>query len=462
MPHMSAAARTASWISTTEHEPWRDRGEITLALVESMPDVIVDLAREQQVIEGFGATFNELGWQALQLLGEDDRDEILRTLFAPGVGASFSICRMPVGANDFAADWYSYDEVDGDFALEHFSIERDRGGLIPFIRAAKAHQPELKLWASPWSPPVWMKVNGHYAGAPAMAHSGVDNGIRPDQVGAEGTDMMRQDEHYLAAYAGYFGRFVDEYRAEGIEIGMVMPQNEFNSAQPFPSCTWTPEGLARFLRHLGPEMSARGVDVFIGTLERSDEDLLEPALQDEVAGPHIVGAGFQWAGKRAVAGARSRRKDLRIYQTEQECGDGRNSWVYARYAWSMMRHYLQNGANAYTYWNLALVEGGRSTWGWTQNSLVVVDPETRTWRFTHEFHLLRHLTQFVRPAARVVETVSLSGHDNMLAFRNPDGGIVVIVQNDLASDATVSFMLGDQVLTVDLPADSFNTLVVSA
>ncbi|MFJ6651742.1 glycoside hydrolase family 30 beta sandwich domain-containing protein [Microbacterium sp. NPDC091313] len=459
---MTDAARTARWISTTEHEPWRERGPLPLATPEAMPDVIVDLAREQQVIEGFGATFNELGWHALQLLDDAARDDILRTLFSPGDGASLTLCRMPVGANDFAADWYSYDEVEGDFALEHFSIERDRGSLIPFIRAAKAHQPELSLWASPWSPPTWMKVNGHYAGAPGRAIFGVDNGIRPDQLGAEGTDMMRQDEATLDAYARYFGRFIDAYREEGIEIGMVMPQNEFSSPQPFPSCTWTPEGLARFLRHLGPEMTSRGVDVFIGTLERSDEDLLEPALQDPEAGEHIVGAGFQWAGKRAVAGAHSRRKDLRIYQTEQECGDGRNSWVYARYAWSMMRHYLQNGANAYTYWNIALLDGGRSTWGWTQNSLVVVDPESRTHRFTHEFHLLRHLTQFVRAGARVVETVSLSGHDNLLAFRNPDGDVVVIAQNDLAVDASVSFLVGEAVLSVDLPADSFNTFVVPA
>src|SRR5207302_1883292 len=79
------------------------------------------------------------------------------------------------------------------------------------------------------------------------------NRIRPDQVGHEGEDMFILEEPYLAAYAKYFGRFVDAYRAEGIRVGMVMPQNEFNSAQNFPSCTWTPAGLAKFLRHLGRE-----------------------------------------------------------------------------------------------------------------------------------------------------------------------------------------------------------------
>ena len=83
-----------------------------------------------------------------------------------------------------------------------------------------------------------------------------------DQVGKEGTDLFIQENRYFAAYAKYFGKFIDAYRQLGIEIRMVMPQNEFNSAQPFPSCTWTPEGLARFLNLLGPEMEQRKVEIF--------------------------------------------------------------------------------------------------------------------------------------------------------------------------------------------------------
>ena len=179
---------------------------------------------------------------------------MLRELFAPGVGAGFTLCRMPVGANDFSRDWYSYDETDGDFALERFTIANDLETLVPFIKEALRQQPALKLWASPWSPPTWMKKNRHYAMAlPGPWQKGVQNGLRPDQVGREGTDMFIQEERYLRAYASYFGRFVDEYRKQGIAIGMVMPQNEFNSAQVFPSCCWTAEGLARFIaRTSGP------------------------------------------------------------------------------------------------------------------------------------------------------------------------------------------------------------------
>lgn len=452
---------SARWVVTTEIAPWRERPAPELAAPSGMPDVFVELDRPQQRIEGFGASFNELGWTALELLSEVDRDAVMRELFEPGAGANLALCRMPVGANDFSRDWYSYDEVDGDLALEHFSIANDHETLIPFIRAATAHQPALRLWASPWSPPSWMKTNGHYAAAmPGMSIGNVENGLREDQVGREGTDMIRLEPEVLAAYAEYFGRFIDAYREQGIEIGMVMPQNEFNSAQIFPSCTWTPEGLIAFVRHLGPVMTARGVEVFLGTLERPDERMAEAVIEDDVAGPFIAGVGAQWHGKGAVPILHRHRPELRIYQTEQECGDGRNDWRYARFAWTLMRHFLSNGATAYQYWNMALLEGGISRWGWAQNSLVVVDPDTRAYRFTHELQLLKHVSHFVAEGAEVIPTKSYTGFDEQLAFRNPDGSIVLVLHNAQRVEQRVDVLLGGRVLSPVLPADSFSTIVL--
>jgi O-glycosyl hydrolase len=97
-------------------------------------DVEIQVDTPLQTIDGFGACFNELGWTSLSALNDDDKEAIFRQLFAPGVGANFSICRMPVGANDFSLDWHSYDEVPGDFALEHFGILNDLKTLVPFIR----------------------------------------------------------------------------------------------------------------------------------------------------------------------------------------------------------------------------------------------------------------------------------------------------------------------------------------
>ena len=213
--------------------------------------VVVDLQAVNQAVEGFGTCFNELGWTSLSELSEADRAAILEDLFTPA-GMNLSMARMPVGANDFSVDFYSYDDVSGDLALEHFSIDRDRQRLIPFIRAAKAVNPSLRIWASPWCPPEWMKVNRHYASRTAPF-----NGLQKERETPEGTDAFILEPAYLQAYAQYFGKFIDAYKAEGIDIFMVMPQNEPNSDQVFPSCTWTPEGLVAFLKYLEPEMASR-------------------------------------------------------------------------------------------------------------------------------------------------------------------------------------------------------------
>ncbi|MEM6784867.1 MAG: glycoside hydrolase family 30 protein [Bacteroidota bacterium] len=467
LPRVSFAARPsralaadAEWVASTASAPWQQRSRLPVSTEPGPINAIVQLDQPRQVIDGFGACFNELGWTALRALGDEDRDGVFRELFAPGVGANFTVCRMPLGSNDFSRDWYSYDEVPGDFALDHFTIENDHETLIPYIRSALQHQPDLRLWASPWSPPTWMKTNGHYAAAMPWPGSNVENGLRPDQVGREGTDMFIQDERYFRTYASYFGRFIDAYREQGIPIGMVMPQNEFNSAQVFPSCTWTPEGLARFIGYLGPEMAARDVAVFFGTMERPNEHLVDVSLQDPAVAPFIEGVGFQWAGKGSVPGIHRRYPDLKLYQTEQEYGDGRNDWRYCRYAWTMMKHYLTNGTNVYLYWNMALRKGGVSRWGWAQNSLVTVDPDAKTFSYNAEYYLLKHLSHYVRPGARRLATTSWTGHENLLAFANPDGSIVVVLQNDLCEPLPVRVSVGDRVVAPTLPPDSFSTVVL--
>jgi glucosylceramidase len=259
-------------------------------------------------MQGFGGCFNELGWTSLSALSAEDRESVMHELFDPAAGARFTYCRMPIGANDYATEAYSYDETPADFELTHFSIEHDKATLVPFIQAALKQQPGLKLWASPWTPPSWMKRNNFYAEAKARP-GWKDNGIREDQMGHEGEDMFRLEPKYLETYARYFAKFVEAYRAEGIHVGMVMPQNEFNSAQNFPSCTWTPEGLAAFLKHLGPEMKAIDVEVFFGTLERGNVKLLESVMNDKDAGKWVKGFSgrVRMRCRRCIASTRSCR-----------------------------------------------------------------------------------------------------------------------------------------------------------
>jgi len=450
-----------AFITTTEASPWQQGSVFKPAFAWETLNLNLDLGSTEsgQVIEGFGGCFNELGWTSLQALGEADRESVLHELFHPSAGACFTYCRMPIGANDFATEAYSYDETDGDFDLKHFSIEHDRNTLVPFIQAALRYQPELRLWASPWSPPSWMKRNHFYA--EAKAYPGMkDNDIRPDQIGHEGEDMFIQKPRYFEAYAKYFARFIAAYRAEGIRIGMVMPQNEFNSAQNFPSCTWTPEGLVRFLRFLGPEMQMLGVDLFFGTLERGNPQMLQTVMADQETARFVKGVGVQWAGKNALPAIHHQFPGLMVYQSEQECGDGSNRWSYTSYCWQLMKHYFRSGASAYLYWNLSTDNGGMSTWGWAQNSLVSVDRAAKTFRYNHDYYLLKHLTHFVRVGAKRLETLGTC--DDALGFQNRDGTIVVLLRNELPHEQMVQVQLPDRAVAVKLPPDSVGTVASKA
>jgi glucosylceramidase len=304
-----------------------------------------------------------------------------------------------------------------------------------------------------------MKTNGHYA----MAYAWSDqppNGMTPDKLGKEGQDFFIQEDRYFDAYARYFRRYVEDYAKQGIKIGMVMPQNEFNSAQPFPSCCWTPEGLARFIPFLGHEMAKTGTEIFFGTLERPSVEMLSTVMKDAKAGPFIKGVGIQWGGKGALEDINRSYPHLPIWGSEQECGRGTNDWHYTRYSWDLIKRYFNAGAGAWHYWNMAMPLDGLTGWGWPQNALVSVDTKRGTYTLTNDYWLMKHLSAFVQRGARLIPASSFLGFENQLAFRNPNGDVVVVIQNDLATPHSVGIAIGGKQITPALPADSFNTIVI--
>jgi glucosylceramidase len=453
-----AQKRKFDWVSTTSKEKFVQEKQLAPITGAGTSDVEVLVDHTLQTIDGFGGCFNELGWSSLKALNDNDRQSIMKELFADGVGANFNICRMPIGANDFALKWYSYDETPGDFAMKDFSIRNDLQTLVPFIRSALKYRPNLQLWASPWSPPQWMKYNKHYAQSMFKPGSPYHNGLRPDQVGKGGTNMFIQEEKYFKAYALYFDRFIDAYRLQGIQIGMVMPQNEFLSGQVFPSCTWKASGLAEFVKYLGPQMKQKGVDVFFGTMNNGNQGFVDTALNDPEARKYIHGVGLQWGARNAVAGIHQQYPDLKIYQSEQECGNGKNDWDYCKYCWSLMKKYITNGTNAYIYWNISLPKDGVSTWGWRQNSLVSVDTTARTYTYNYEYYLMKHLSHYIRPGAKLLTTKG--DFDNILAFKNPDHSVILVLQNETPAARQININVGGKVYSPVLKADSFNTLLI--
>ena len=432
----AAAGEPVRWVASTEGSRWQERTVASDPVGE--PDLEILPARLQRV-EGFGGCFNEIGWQALSWLGEAERRVVLSQIFDPQEGLRFNFCRVPIGANDYALEWYSLDETGDDFALKDFSIARDERTLIPYVKAAMAIRPDLKLFASPWSPPTWMK--------------------RPK---AYNHGRLRQEQAVLDAYALYFVKFVRAYAAHGLSVAQVHVQNEPDSDQKFPSCQWSGAEMRDFVRdHLGPLFAREGLptEIWLGTIERADVNgWTHVVLGDPAARAYVKGVGFQWAGKGAVQRVHESFPDLPLMQTENECGDGQNTWDYALYVASLMKHYFMNGVSRFVYWNMVLPAGGESTWGWKQNSMVTVDPRTKAIAWQPEFYAMKHLTRFVSPGARVAG-VTRFWAANAIAFENPDGERVVFVTNPWPEPRPIAIGDGPTRIGATLDARSFNTIV---
>jgi glucosylceramidase len=446
---------STTWTVSTADAPWRDGGRSTPA--DEGGKGLLLTGERGQVLRGFGGAFNELGYLAITALPEAEREQIFRELFHPD---ELNLCvnRSAIGANDFATGWFSYDEVPGDLALEHFSVERDERCVLPFIRAAQRHQPEMVLHCSPWSPPTWMKQ-------PAVYNFG--------------TLLMTRE--ILDAYAHYLVRFVQEYAARGVHVHQLHVQNEVFADQKFPSCLWSAEQLRVFIRdYLGPAVEAADLDVaiFLGTLN-GPEDMaftmqgqvlshyarfVDHILFDDEARRFIAGIGYQWAGQHAIARTHDAWPELELIQTESECGMGRNTWEDAEYVFHLVRHYLQHGATAYTYWNMALAPSGLSTWGWPQNSLLTIDPSTGAVTRNPEYYVLKHYSAAVRPGAvrlGVAGRFTAQGS----AYANRDGSLAVVVQNALDRPEPFTFLDPNdprRCFRAELAARSLNTFFVSA
>jgi len=444
--------RMVEWTSTTNSSPWKVNPSVDLIeLEDSTSDIIIKSSNLQQIVDGFGGCFNEMGWEALNLLQQNEKNQIVKDLFDSISGCKFNICRMPIGANDYAVDWYSHNETADDFEMTHFSIERDKKRLIPYIKEALAYNPNLKIWASPWCPPAWMKTNNHYACNPDKV-----NDLANDKAGIEMKDQFIMDEKHLNAYALYFSKFLDAYKSEGIDIYAVHVQNEPNSCQNFPSCIWTPASLAKFIgTYLGPhlEKSNPSTEIWLGTIERPQIERIDTVLQNPLAQKYIKGIGFQWAGKGAIPIVNKKYPNFKLMQSETECGNGSNDWAAAEHTFELMKHYFENGANSYMYWNMVLNETGKSQWGWKQNSMISVNSANKSVKYNPEFYLMKHFSTFIKPGARKIAIEK--GSDNCLAFKNIDS--IIIVYYNAGDAKEINFNVDDQLFKVKIDEKSFNT-----
>lgn len=420
----------------------------------AMEEFIIDLEKPQQTIDGFGGCFNEMGWEVLQTLPESEREKVYTALFSMDEGCRFTLYRVPIGANDYAIDWYSHNEAPLDFSMEHFSIERDQKRLVPYIKKALEYNPDLKIFASPWCPPTWMKANGHYA---CRTDQRV-NDLPLEKQGDEMVDQFIMEDPYLEAYALYFSKFISAYKNEGIPLYSVHVQNEPNSCQNFPSCVWTPASLARFIgQHLGPKLATDHPDIelWLGTIERPQPERVDEILQNEEAKQYIDGVGFQWAGKGVIGHVRETYPHLDLMQTETECGNGANDWAAMEHTFDLMKHYFKNGASSYMYWNMVLDHTGSSQWGWQQNAMITVDQNQQV-VFNPEYYLMKHLSFYVEKGARYLPC----SDENSMVFLNPDQQLIIIQYHKGNEKLRKLYQVNGQQVEVLSTPQTLSTLVV--
>lgn len=414
--------------------------------------VTVNEGQTFQNWEGFGGTFNEAGWHALQDVSEADRERAIKLLFDKRDGAAFTWGRIPIGSSDYGMDRYSLAPQADDFEMASFSIDRDKELLIPYIKAALAVNPDLRMWASPWSPPPWMKTNNAF-----------DRG------------SMRTEESYLKAHALYLARFVEEYAKEGIVVEHVQPQNEPGYPQDYPSCEWGAAQMANYIAdHLGPLFAERlpDTEIWLGTMSNSNADkapaIVSAVMGNNTARGYVKGIGLQW-GMEAQASNYASQYGIHIMQTEHQCGNNPwdtgdqpvnanapNDYAYGKRTWDLLKSWITKNVNTYLAWNMVLDTSGRNLDDariWHQNALLVVDRGQGRLIETPAYYVFRHFAQYVEPGAVRVGT---QGGD-AVAFKNPDGSIVTVLYNSGGpTQATVA--VGGKNLQFDMPGDGWATV----
>jgi glucosylceramidase len=441
-----------TWISSTARQPWQTMpapaptpaSADAPALIRAWPD------HPFQTIDGFGGCFNELGWQALGKASESDRQHLLAALFGDD-GCAFNEGRIPIGASDFALDAYSLDDTSDDYELKNFSIARDEKMLIPFVKAAMRIRPDLRCWGAPWSPPAWMKTNNNYS-----------------------KGELRWEPRVLQAYANYLARWVEAYRAAGVNIFAVVPQNEPNIDSNYPSCLWTGPHLREFFAdYLGPELREQNTNVELWLELNGDginggeniNDRLLAVLQDAKASGFVTGVAYQYDSHNQIATASQLYPNKKFMQSETRCLSGANSWADAQQLYEQMKRYFDGGAGSYFMWNMVLDDTGMSSWKWRQNAMITIDRASGKVTFNGEYYVMRHFSQFVKPGARRILTSGPWG--DKIAFLNADGSTVFVIGNSSNKAQPIiitpgSRADGDNTLTATLPAASINTFVVPA
>jgi glucosylceramidase len=403
--------------------------------------IVILPARKQQPILGFGAALTDAACYMINQMPEAERERLLQELFDPKQ-MGFSLCRLCIGSSDYARTMYSFDEGEPDPELTRFSIDHDRTYILPIIRRTREINPDLYLFASPWSPPGWMKDNNAMFGGTIRAH-------------------------YLPAYANYFVKFLQAYKDAGVEINSVSSQNEVDTDQDsrMPACLFPQEIEVRYVgENLGPALESAGLKTKIWLLDhnynlwgRAIAELDEP----EVSKYTKAIAWHGYLGKPELTQkVLAAHPDAEMYWTEggQHFDDEGYATCWSNWS-SKFTAILNNGMRGIIGWNMALDETGKPNIGpYKCAGLVTINSQTKEVTRSGQFWAFAHYSRAMQRGAVVIGSEGDVTNVQHVVVVNPDGQFAAVLTNNGKAATTVQLRDGSSAVKVDLPADSVMTL----
>jgi glucosylceramidase len=445
----TTAKDTGHRLALTDNLSFRPFGQPA----ETQTCVFVDPSRKFETFVGIGGALTDAAAETFAKLPSGKQQELIDRYFDPIKGIGYTLARTNIHSCDFSSQSYTYVN-EGDRELRSFSVEHDKRFRIPFIKnAIAATGGALKIFASPWSPPAFMKTNNN------MLQGGK---LRPE---------CRQ------AWANYFARFIKAYEREGVPVWGVTIQNEPMATQKWESCIFTGEDERDFLKnYLGPTLHREGLAGKKIIVWDHNRDLIfqriSTLMNDPAAAKYAWGIGYHWyepwsGGEMMFDNVRLVREtfpDKHLLFTEGcvDVFDGKrlHDWSLGEHYAISMIHDFNNGTVGWTDWNVLLDEKGGPNH--VQNycfAPVHADTGTGEIIYTNSYYYIGHFSKFVRPGARL--TASSPSRSSLLstAFVNTDGKVAVVVLNKGEKSVNYFLWVNGDAAEIISPARSIQTLI---
>ncbi len=425
----------------------------TVQPLETEVSVFVNPYQTFQTFWGIGGAITDAAAETFAKLPKDTQEELLKAYYDPAAGIGYSLARTPIHSCDFSSASHTYID-ENDKALNTFSIDPDRQYRIPLIKKAiMAAGGKLPLYASPWSPPAFMKDNG------SMLQGG---SLLPE---------------YYESWALYYARFIQAYEREGIPIWGVTIQNEPMATQRWESCIYTAEQERDFLKnYLGPVLEKEGLGDKNIVVWDHNRDLIchrvNTIFEDPEAARYAWGTGFHWyedwTGSENMYvnldNVQEAYPEKKLLFTEGCAANFDPSkyqhWPNAeRYGTSMINDFNQ-GTVGWTDWNILLDETGGPNH--VQNfCFAPIHADTRSGEliYTPTYYYIGHFSKFIRPDARRISTAASRSHLLSTSFVNTDGSVITVVMNHTDDAIAYRMYYGSQVVDLQIRPHAIQTLV---